>query len=344
MGVLSSRAVVLSILLLFNPSLVCCHSHAAEEDWLKPAALRPGDTIMFVAPAGPVQPERIEKCRQLLEKMGFRVLLPKTLYRKDSYLAGTDDERVAELNAAIRDPNVKAIFPCRGGYGLSRILDRIDYAAFRKNPKVLIGFSDLTALHLAIARKAHVITFHAPMPQSSLWRDDGDYAYAAQGLWRAVLADRYHGETGYVIDLPTGQPPPERLVGGTVRGRLIGGNLSLIAATLGTPYAIDAKSKILFLEDTGEAPYRVDRLFAQLRLAGVLEDAAGIIVGTFDKTDAREVAKIVRDYCAGLKKPVVSNFPVGHTVWNATLPEGALAELNADLPQVRLLENPVVLK
>jgi muramoyltetrapeptide carboxypeptidase len=248
------------------------------------------------------------------------------------------------LNTAIRDPNVKAIFPCRGGYGLSRILDRIDYAAFRKNPKVLIGFSDLTALHLAIARKARVITFHAPMPQASLWRDDGDYAYAAQGLWRAVLADRYRGETGYVIDLPAGQTPPERLVGGTVRGRLVGGNLSLIAATLGTPYAIDAKGKILFLEDTGEAPYRVDRLFAQLRLAGVLDDAVGVIVGTFDKTDAREVAKVVRDYCAGLKKPVLSNFPVGHTVWNTTLPEGALAELNADLAQVRVLENPVVLK
>jgi muramoyltetrapeptide carboxypeptidase len=344
MGELSSRAILLvSLGVLLQPGLARCQSNHPH-DWVKPAALRPGDTIAFVAPAGPVRQEPIEKCAQLLEKMGFRVVLPKTLFRKDGYLAGTDDERSAELNAAIRDPTVKAIFPCRGGYGLTRILDRIDYAAFRKNPKILIGFSDLTALHLAIARRAQVITFHAPVPQASLWRDDGDYAYAAKEFWRAVLADRYQGETGYTISLPKGQPQPERLVAGKVRGRLTGGNLSLIAATLGTPYAIDAKGKILFVEDTGEAPYRVDRLFAQLRLAGVLDDAAGVIVGSFDKTDVREVAKVVRDYCAGLKKPVVINFPVGHTAWNATLPEGAVAELNADGPQVRILENPVLLQ
>jgi muramoyltetrapeptide carboxypeptidase len=315
-----------------------------EEVWVKARALRPGDTIMLVAPAGPADKERVEKSRQVLEKMGFRVIVPKNLYRKSGYLAGTDDERAAELNAAIADPNVQAIFPCRGGYGLTRIIDRIDYAAFRKSPKVLIGFSDLTALHLAIARKAKVITFHGPMPQASLWRDDGDYAWSAGSLWRAVLADKYKGETGYTIELPKDQPKPQRLVGGKATGRLVGGNLTLICATLGTPYAIDAKGKLLFLEDTGEAPYRVDRLFSQLRLAGILDDAAGVIVGTFDKTDADEVAKIVRQYCAGLKKPVIVDFPVGHTALNATLPHGALAELDADVPQLRIVENPVLLK
>jgi muramoyltetrapeptide carboxypeptidase len=163
-------------------------------------------------------------------------------------------------------------------------------------------------------------------------------------LWRAVLAAKYKGETGYTIELLKDQPKPQRLVGGKATGRLVGGNLTLICATLGTPYAIDAKDKLLFLEDTGEAPYRVDRLFSQLRLAGILDEAAGVIVGTFDKTDAVEVAKVVRQYCAKLKKPVIVNFPVGHTALIATLPHGALAELNADVPQVRIVENPVLLK
>lgn len=316
-----------------------------KDDWVKAPALRSGDTIAFVAPAGPPEKERVEKCARLLEKRGFKVILPANLFRKDGYLAGSDEERAAELNAALRDPKVRAIFPCRGGYGLTRILDRIDYAALRKNPRVLIGYSDLTALHLAVAAQAKVITFHAPMPESSLWRDDGEYAYAHASLWRAICLSRYQGAKGpgYVLDLPR-SAAPQRLVGGKAQGRLVGGNLSLICATLGTPYAIQARGNILFVEDTGEAPYRVDRYFSQLRLAGVLADAAGIIVGDFARTDVKEVEKIVRGYCSSLKQPVLMNFPVGHTVFNTTLPHSCLAELDADRLQVRLLEDPVRLK
>jgi muramoyltetrapeptide carboxypeptidase len=183
------------------------------------------------------------------------------------------------------------------------------------------------------------------MPESSLWRDDGDYAHAHTSLWRAISLSHYQGARtpGYVLALPKAAAP-QRLVGGKSQGRLVGGNLSLICATLGTPYAIQAKGNILFVEDTGEAPYRVDRYFSQLRLAGVLADAAGIIVGDFARTDVKEVEKIVRGYCAGLKQPVIMNFPVGHTVFNTTLPHGCLAELDADRLQVRLLEDPVRLK
>jgi muramoyltetrapeptide carboxypeptidase len=315
-----------------------------DEQWIKPPALRAGDTVMFVAPAGPPDKERVEKARLAIEKMGLRVVVPKDLIRSDGFLAGSDEVRAAELNAAIHDPKVKAIFAVRGGYGLTRILDRVDYSALRKDPKIILGFSDLTAMHLAVARHARVITFHGPMPQASLWRDDGDYGYSASVLWRTLLADRYKDQSGFVIDLPRGKHQPQKLVGGKATGRLIGGNLTLICATLGTPYAIEAKDKILFLEDTGEAPYRVDRMFSQLRLAGILNDVAGLIVGTFDNTNEAEVAKIVRQYCAGLKKPVIVDFPIGHTALNATLPVGALAELNVDKLEVRLLENPVALK
>ncbi len=313
--------------------------------WLKPPALRPGDTIMFVSPAGPADPRRVDKAARRFRDLGFQVVLPKTLYRATGYLAGSDDQRADELNRAIRDPHVTAVFPCRGGYGMTRILDRIDYRALRQHPKVIIGYSDITALHLAIARKSKVITFHSPMPQSSLWRDDGVFQFAASAFWRMVAAKSYAHRPPASMDVPwpTDQPKPKRLVGGQATGRLIGGNLSLICAALGTPFAIETKGRILFLEDTDEAPYRVDRMFSQLRLAGLLDAAAGVIVGTFDKTDTKEVDRIVREYCATLKGPVITGFPVGHSPWNATLPIGCPVELDADRPRLRLLEAPVSL-
>src|SRR5262249_32534504 len=186
--------------------------------------------------------------------------------RRSGYLGGTDEQRAAELNDALRDPRVRAIMPCRGGFGLTRILDRIDYQALRKDPKVITGYSDLTALHLAAARKARVVTFHSPMPMRGLWNEQKPHSYAAASFRRAAFADQYpKGETGYAIALPPGWPKPTRLAAGKAKGRLVGGNLSLIGATLGTPYSVEGKGNILFLEDTNEAPYRIDRLLSQLR-------------------------------------------------------------------------------
>ena len=182
----------------------------------------------------------------------------------------------------IRDPKVRAIFPVRGGFGLTRIVDRIDYAALRNDPKIITGYSDLTALHLAVARQARVVTFHSPLVMHNLWQvDKPDHAFAADAFRRAVFADRYpKGQTGYVIPVPA-DAKPAKLIGGTARGRCSGGNLSLICATLGTPYAIQPKGAILFVEDVNEAPYRVDRMLSQLRLAGVLDEVAGVVVGSF---------------------------------------------------------------
>jgi muramoyltetrapeptide carboxypeptidase len=328
------------------PRTPAADSKTAPIRWVKPPALRPGDAVMFVAPAGIADKGKVARCAKQLEKMGFTVLIPDNLYRRDGYLAGTDEERARELNAAIRNPKVRAIFPCRGGYGVTRILDRLDYAALRKNPKIVIGFSDITGLHLAIAAKARVITFHSPMPQSSLWREDGDYAFTASSFWRIVAAQSYQGreKAGFEVALPRGGPKPTALVRGKATGRLVGGNLSLICATLGTPYAIDAKGNILLVEDTGEAPYRIDRMFSQLRLAGVLDSAAGILLGSFDRADPKEVERIARDYCARLKVPVLLNVPVGHTALNATLPHGGLVEIDADAGRLRVVEPPVELK
>jgi muramoyltetrapeptide carboxypeptidase len=322
---------------------------AAEDGpaWRKPPALRPGDTIAFVAPAGPVRSDApLRDYAARLEKAGYRVVIPERISRRSGFLAGSDDERVNELNAALRDPKVRAVFPVRGGYGLTRILDRIDYAALRKDPKIVTGYSDLTALHLAIAREARVVTFHSPMPLSDLAKTDGRFAFAAASFRRALFADEYRrGVVGYAIEPPTGGLKPARLVGGKARGRLMGGNLSLICATLGTPYAIRPEGAVLLLEDVNEEAYRVDRYLAQLRLAGVLGKVSGVVVGDFsvkDEAERKEIGRVLRENLGALKVPVIMNFPVGHTANNATLPHGGLVEIDADAATLRVAEDPVV--
>jgi muramoyltetrapeptide carboxypeptidase len=318
----------------------------AGDEWARPPALKAGDTIAFVAPAGPADAEKVGKAKERFERMGFRVAVPPTLTaRRDRYLAGSDADRAAEFDAAVRDRGVHAVFAVKGGYGLTRILDRIDYRAVRENPKVIAGFSDLTALHLAIARKCRLVTFHAPMPQYGLWRDDGGFGYSGDLFWRAVRADRYpQGGGGYAVPLPADGPKPVCLVPGTARGRLVGGNLSLVAATVGTPFEIEPAGNILLLEDTGEKAYRIDRMLSQLRLAGLLDRFAGVVAGTFDGADGKELDAVLKEYFGRGKVPVVTNYPVGHTPYNATLPHGGLVEVDAAAGTVRLLEAPVVLE
>ena len=317
-------------------------SSLASDDWVRPPALKPGDTIAFVAPSGPAEMPPLRRYAEILEKAGYKVLIPEGIVRDGKR---SDAERADELNAAIRDPKVRAIFPVRGGYGLTRIVDRIDYAALRKDPKIVTGFSDLTALHLAIARKARLVSFHAPMPMSHLAQGDKpEFAFEAASFRRAVFADQYgKGASGYTIAYPA-DGKPVKLVGGIARGRLLGGNLSLICATVGTPYAIEPKGAILFIEDTNEPPYRVDRYLSQLRLAGVLDAVSGVVIGSFggkDPSEAAEIGGVVREYFEKAKVPVVIKFPVGHTPRNATLPHGGLVELDADRGGLRLLEDPV---
>ncbi len=299
---------------------------------------------MFVAPAGPIDIEKIKRCKDIIESKGFTVIVPDNLTRQDRYLAGSDEERAAELNAAIRHEGVKAIFPCRGGYGLSRILDKIDYDALRENPKIITGFSDLTALHLAVFKKSKIVTFHSPMPQYYLWREDGEYEYSADLFWNILSGKGYSSEVAnrYRIPLPEGRSEPKCLVPGRAVGRLIGGNLTLIGSTLGTPYQIETAGAILFIEDTGEEAYKIDRILSQLRLAGLLDRLAGVIVGTFDGADEGELESVLKEHLGSLSIPVITNYPIGHTSHNATIPCGVEAEIDSAMLTVRLLESPVL--
>lgn len=329
------------------PSLVHAQGseRTSETTWLKPKGLRNGDTIALVAPAGPADRELVLAYKKQLEGDGFRVHLDeKMLDRKTEYLAGDDSQRADELNQAIRDPIVRGIFPVRGGFGLTRILDRIDFDSLRRDPKVITGYSDLTALHLAIARRSRVISFHSPMPMSNLAQGNlPEHSYALNSFERMLLTDKFPDAlTGSAIDIPITEPV-KVIHTGKAQGRLIGGNLSLVCATMGTPYSIEPAGIILFLEDVNEAPYRIDRLFSQLRQAGVLDSVAGIVLGQFttkEPNDAKHIDKVIREYVSPLHCPAVSNFPVGHVPKNATLPHGAMVELDADRGTLTLLEEP----
>lgn len=344
----SSLFAFLSFLLLQS-----CAPRAVSP--IYPPALREGDTIAIVAPAGTLQSERVELARQRLKDMGFQVSVPSNLYRQRGYLAGTDQERAEELMAAFLDPRVKAILPGTGGYGTTRIVDRLDYKAIRRHPKILLGFSDITGLHLAIQKKTGLVTFHGPNMMWGLGSEEGQPPFAAKYQWRAILEKEYlagMGEwlsAGYAYELPAEATPIEVLSPGVARGRLIGGNLSLISPLIGTEYEIETDGRILFIEDVREEPYRIDRYLSHLRLAGKLDRLAGVIVGVFSHCEPADPARslsleeVFQDYFADLGVPVIMNYPVGHIRNNATLPIGVLAELDANRKQVRLLENPVAL-
>ncbi len=325
---------------------------------IRPRALSPGDTITIVAPAGDLDRDRIERAVRRLEEMRFRVKVPPNLYRRRGYLAGTDEERAGELMNAFLDPQVDAVFCGGGGYGTTRMLDLLDYEAIRRHPKIFTGFSDITGLHLAIQRKCRLVTFHSPVASYGLGSPDNPSTFSLDSFWRALLLEKYvasqsqrseSDSPGYAYVPAPDNPRIRTISPGIARGRLTGGNLTLVSTLMGTPYEIETEGRILFLEDRNEEPYRIDRFLSQMRLAGQLDVLAGVVLGVFVDCDARNgsrsltLQQIFADYFEDSGIPVIWNWPVGHYRYNATLPLGIMAELDADRGSLRLLENPVAL-
>ena len=290
------------------------------------APLPPGSLIGVFAPAGPMDAERLARVPALYESFGYRCRLYPCCAPREGYLAGPDAARLADLHAALADPEVAAVHALRGGYGCLRILADVDAGLVRRAHKPLIGYSDLTALHALWAREG-VPTLHAPMAASDLIRPERE-------------ADRDAFFAALRSGLPSGTVlAPELLPGGlrvpgVATGRIVGGNLSLVSTLLGTPWAWDARGALLFLEEVGEATYRVDRLLAHLRLAGVLEAAAGFVLGTF--TEADDPAAELRDAFERLGKPVLGGWPSGHGTPNRPLPLGVVATLDATAGTITL--------
>lgn len=305
----------------------------------RPMALLPKDRIGIIAPASPVDPERLRAGLQELERRGYEVVVGRHLFSRRSLFAGSDEERLADLRAMLEDPTVKAIFCARGGYGSQRLISGLRPVLDQIEPKIVVGYSDITALH-SMFQRAGWITWHGPMPGDWVRMADGGFSVHA-------LFALLRGEPMPHIPLPPGVKP-RMLCPGRTRGRLVGGNLSLIAALLGTEHEIDTRGAILLLEEIGEAPYRVDRMLSSLRLAGKLDGLRGVILGDF--TDCAPppggpqvyVEEVLQEHFGGLDVPVVMGFPSGHGRVNVPLPLGLEVELDADAGLVRLPIPPVV--
>ena len=314
---------------------------------LKPERLCIGDTIGIVAPSSaPPDPKAVDRAAVALETFGFRPQLAKNIRARLGFLAGSDRERAADLMAMFTDKRVKAILCLRGGYGAARLLDRLDYAVIRRHPKILSGFSDITSLHCALARKVNLVSIHAPMLGGAL-ADPKVPEFTRRSFFRTVaeakpaggISDGYEGKTVSVLR------------GGVAEGRLVGGNLSVLCASLGTPFAPSFAGKILFLEDIGEKPYRLDRMLTQLLNAGILAQVAGVAVGVnqdCSDPDAKpggeyrqSAADVVKERLASLRVPVVTGLPFGHVALNATIPVGVKATLDANQGDLIITEAAV---
>ena len=315
---------------------------AAARPRLLPVPLAKGDTIGLVSPSSATDDSlNLQLAREAMEALGFTVKTGAHYGDRRGHLAGSDADRAGDLNAMFADRSVKAIVCTRGGSGAARLLPLLDYAAIQRNPKVLLGYSDITALHCAIQAQAGLVTFHGPIGSGSWNPFNVDQ-------FRRVLLDRelvdYRNKVEAGDELVPRRNRTLTIRGGKARGELIGGNLTVLTALAGSPYLPDFRGRILFLEDVSEAPYRVDRMFSTLKLMGALDQVAGVIFGECsdcnpgDGYGSLTLEQILDDYLLPLGIPAYRGAMIGHLREQFIVPVGGKVELDADAGTFRLLE------
>lgn len=297
-----------------------------------PPYLKKGDTIGIVCPAGFMPASKAQTCIETLQQWGFNVKVGKTLGNQFHYFSGTDEERLTDLQQMLDDTEVHAILCGRGGYGLSRIIDKIDFTKFKRNPKWIIGYSDVTILHAHLYNKLKVASIHSPM--ASAFNDGGANNEFVQSLKKAITEKKANYKyTTHILNRK-----------GIAEGELIGGNLSLVCHLIGSVSDVDTKNKILFLEDVGEYIYNIDRLFMQLKRAGKLDNLKGLIIGGFTEMKdttipfGQHVYELIKDKVAEYNYPVCFDFPVSHSDRNYALKVGVKHILNVNKTKVGLSE------
>lgn len=288
-----------------------------------PERLRTGDTVALTATSSAVTEDQVSQARLYLETKGFRVQIGATMTRKERYLAGGDEERADELNRLFAEPTIRGIFAARGGYGSARLLDKLDYECIRANSKVFVGFSDTTALQFALYARAGLVSYTglaicADVKEGRVSRS------IEESLWGVIREGRGNTVSGLQV-----------VQKGQARGPLIAGCLSVMCATVGTPYWPDVDGAILLIEDVNEAPYRIDRMLTQLRLAGVLARIGGLIYGRFENCVPKNeedgpLARVLEEFARWIKGPVVGGFPYGHFADRVVVPLGIPAIMTAD--------------
>ncbi len=304
---------------------------------LRPKPLIPGDKVALIAPSSPVPERNLRTAIESIKFLGLSPVIFPSCYMTHGYLSGRDESRSSDVNDAFGYSNIKGVFCLRGGFGVTRILPKIDFNKIKNNPKVFVGYSDITGLHTAINKFCNFVTFHGPMPTTNYTKLDD---FTLNSLKKNIFSDEPLGE---VFN------PEEELLetinNGKAEGMVTGGNISLLLGTLGSPYEVDTKGKILFLEDVGERPYRLDKALTALSLAGKFEDCSGIILGTFaecEEPDACTVPsntviansaltlnQIFEEVVKPFGKPTLLNFRAGHIYPQSTIPMGTYMEMDA---------------
>ena len=321
-------------------------SETPQQSVIKPRRLKEGDLVGLVGPAGATfHPDRAEIARENLAALGLRVRFGDHLLDRYGYLAGRDEDRAADINGFFADPEVRAVLAQGGGWGCNRLLPLLDYERIRKNPKIVMGFSDVTGLILGIHAKTGLVTFHGPMGGSSWSEFTTDHARRVLFDGEALTMRNLVGNDDRLVQV---ENRVLTITPGTARGRLLGGNLTVLTALMGTGYLPDFDGCILCIEDVHEEVYRVDRMLTQLSLAGVLRQIKGLVFGRCTDCEPESrygsltLEEVLADHIAPLGVPAWYGSMIGHIKHNFTLPLGVPAEIDADSGTIKLLEPAVI--
>lgn len=318
-----------------------------DEDVIKPKKLKLGNTIALVAPAGSIEESELKESIQNIEALGFKCVYKESILEKHGYLAGSDQRRAEELNEMFGRKDVDGIICVRGGYGCARILPLLDYQTIKNNPKVLCGYSDVTSLLYGIYSKTGLVAFHGPVGTST-YND-----FSKKNFTDTLLNP---SEKQILFNAEEVDPPENKklviIKSGHATGKLVGGNLSIVVSMIGTEYDVDTTGKIIFLEEIGEEPYRIDRMLTQMIQSGKFAKASGIALGVFEKCEVKKkdpefitsltLQEVLYDRLYPLGLPILYGLSFGHVVNKFTLPFGINAELDADNQTLTLLEPAVV--
>ncbi|GAB4392115.1 MAG: LD-carboxypeptidase [Gammaproteobacteria bacterium] len=342
----------INLILILNFALFTLVSQAADA-LLKPQSLKPGDTVALISSGFRVSEAMdVEYATERLKALGLKVIYGKAILEQTGYFAGTDEARAQEINEMFANPKVKAIFELRGGWGSARLLDKLDYNLIKQHPKIIIGFSDITALLLAINHQTHLITFHGPMgsmPWPKMTTEylkkvlfDGEQVtFTNPQFTSAELANHSN-------DIIQTEDRIQVINPGIARGRIIGGNLTVLTSLIGSRYLPkNWQGKILFIEEVDEDVYKIDRMMEQLKLAGILDQISGFVFGLCTQCSAKtpygsyRLQEVLKQYIQPLHIPAWYGALIGHHPKMFTIPEGALVEINAEQGSIHMLESAV---
>jgi len=315
---------------------------------IKPKALQKGDRVAIIAPSSATDLPSVKNAEIRIRAMGLEPVMYPTCFTRYGHLAATDEERAKDINDAFSDESINGIICLRGGYGTPRILNMLDYNIIKSNPKVFVGFSDITGLHMVFNKICRMVTYHGPMATSSFGKIENDHVEFEKYTYDSFKKNIFTNEPVGLFN----NPPDEELytiVGGKAKGEIIGGNLSLLVSTLGSEYELDAKGKILFIEDVDEPVYRIDRMLTSLALAGKFNDCAGIILGTWVNCEREKksyedgldlpLEEVFNNTLVKYNKPIISNFRAGHNYPQPTIAFGTFVEMDADKKEIIFTES-----